>query len=183
MLPSLDAVDEEHHALVQVYRDMVSRFPPRLIHPRRSRVLAQIKLMVDRLNQLRNVKILYRATTAAHPGCSKKLRPYRDLADAVAHEHDLAQQWRALATPGLNIRTQMRWDWDMFDTLNDQWRGEIARLHQKRREMVRKGTPEAALPPKWLFVDFWEMSLQRPDAHSDCLHCESPSLFNCSFAH
>jgi hypothetical protein len=130
--------------------------------------------MVERLNRLRRVKILYRATNAAHPECANKKRPYQDFADAVAHESDVAQQFKDSTTDPHQRRVRLRWDWDMFDTLNDMWREEIRRLGEQRKVLREEGRLEVDLPPTWRFVDVWGMTLQRPDAHSDCLHCELP---------
>ncbi|KAH6916363.1 hypothetical protein BKA70DRAFT_1179842 [Coprinopsis sp. MPI-PUGE-AT-0042] len=154
MLPNRNSVDEEH------------------------RVLKQMTIMVERLNQLRRVKIMYRATNAAHPDCSNKKHPYQDFADAVEHESDMAQQFKDSTNNPRERKVRLRWDWDMFDTLNDLWREEIRRLGEEREILKKEGRLEAELPPAWRFLDVWGMTLQRPDAHSDCLHWCLPTMYN-----
>ncbi|KAH6888999.1 hypothetical protein BKA70DRAFT_1235164 [Coprinopsis sp. MPI-PUGE-AT-0042] len=159
MLPKRNSVDEEHDVLKQVYGDMIA-------------------IMVERLNQLRRVKIMYRASNAAHPDCSNKKRPYQDFADAVGHESDMAQQFKDSTKDPHERKVRLRWDWDMFDTLNDLWREKIRRLGEQREILQKEGRLEAELPPAWRFLDVWAMTLQRPDAHSDCLHWCLPTMYN-----
>jgi hypothetical protein len=85
----------------------------------------------------------------------------------------------AQATSALDRKVRRRWDWDLFDTHSHVWRKEIEREQRKREAAVKRG--EDMQRVKWLFVDLYEMSLQRPDAHGapgrDCLHCEFALFF------
>ncbi|KAH6916343.1 hypothetical protein BKA70DRAFT_1419249 [Coprinopsis sp. MPI-PUGE-AT-0042] len=123
MLPKRNSVDEEHDVLKQVYGDMIA-------------------IMVERLNQLRRVKIMYRATNAAHPDCSNKKRPYQDFADTVGHESDMAQQFKDSTKDPHERKVRLRWDWDMFDTLNDLWREKIRTLGERREILQKEGRLE-----------------------------------------
>jgi len=68
----------------------------------------------------------------------------------------------------------------MFSVHNIVWKSEIEGMERRRNMTGDMGERETEA--KWRFLDFWEMSLQRPDAHSepgrDCLHCK---LFLLSF--
>ena len=65
--------------------------------------------------------------------------------------------------------TFARWDWDQFAPHNEIFREEIA------RENARQSAPRGR-PPRWHYLDVYNIALQRPDAHwepgKDCLHCE-----------
>lgn len=135
-------------------------------------------ILIDKLNGLRQTKIIYRSTSPGHPKCSKKTSPYASYTDALQGESDFVQQvtdWVSdseVANTG--VRDRLVWDWDSFNVHNEIWRGEtIPRLIAERERLKENGVLPANLPPKWLYMDFWEMTLQRPDAHADCLHCES----------
>ncbi|KAH6889080.1 hypothetical protein BKA70DRAFT_1330411 [Coprinopsis sp. MPI-PUGE-AT-0042] len=160
MLPELGSAFAEHRVLFQVYKDM-------------------IEIVIRNLSPMRRLTILYRATNAAHPHCTQKTKPYDGYHAALQGEADFIDQITDMAANPVDRKVRLRWDWDRFDVHNDLWRQAIPRLQREREEMKRKGeVAEAELPPKWLFVDFWPMSLQRPDAHSDCLHWCLPAIYN-----
>lgn len=121
---------------------------------------------------MRRLTIMYRATNAAHPQCTQKTKAYENYRAALQGESDFIDQVTEMAADPVDRKVRLRWDWDRFDIHNDLWRQAISKLQRERKELKEKGVAEADLPPKWLFVDFWSMTLQRPDAHSDCLHCE-----------
>ncbi|KAH6889081.1 hypothetical protein BKA70DRAFT_485925 [Coprinopsis sp. MPI-PUGE-AT-0042] len=159
MLPNRETVEAEHQVLEEVYQDMM-------------------QIVIERMNRLRQVKIFYRTTSPAHPACGAKTRPYRNVALAIQAESDLVKQVADWSTNAGERKMRLRWDWDRFDVHNDLWREEVPRLQHKRRALEAGGTAKADLPPHWLFVDYWEMALQRPDAHSDCLHWCLPAMKN-----
>ncbi|EAU89966.1 hypothetical protein CC1G_05882 [Coprinopsis cinerea okayama7 len=172
MLPQNLGVAEEQRLLTEVYKDMM-------------------RILVEKLSVFRQFKIIYRSTSPAHPNCRKKKFPYPNYEaarNAEATYVENVKQWAQddgeAAGPAW---VRLRWDWDMFNVHNGLWKTEVARL-QEERKMKTKTTLEmgvdpedldgAGLGPKWLYVDFWEMALQRPDAHSDCLHWCLPAMYS-----
>ncbi|KAH6916405.1 hypothetical protein BKA70DRAFT_1255682 [Coprinopsis sp. MPI-PUGE-AT-0042] len=154
MLPELGSAFAEHRVLFQVYKDM-------------------IEIVIRNLSPMRRLTIL---PPSMH---TQKTKPYDGYHAALQGEADFIDQITDMAANPVDRKVRLRWDWDRFDVHNDLWRQAIPRLQREREEMKRKGeVAEAELPPKWLFVDFWPMSLQRPDAHSDCLHWCLPAIYN-----
>ena len=129
-------------------------------------------IVINNMNQMRRMKILYRATNPAHPLCTQKTKPYADYTAALQGEADFVDQVSEMATDPNDRKVRLRWDWDRFDVHNDLWRQAVPLLQRERKELLSKGVDLTESPPKWLFVDYWAMTLQRPDAHQDCLHCE-----------
>ncbi|KAE9409503.1 hypothetical protein BT96DRAFT_984574 [Gymnopus androsaceus JB14] len=67
-----------------------------------------------------------------------------------------------------------RWDWDEFKHHNEMWNSTIQSIMEER--------PEESKDAKWYYLDVWDLSLQRPEAHleppQDCLHWCLPTVFD-----
>lgn len=82
-----------------------------------------------------------------------------------------------LSTPDEHQKVvRTRWDWDRFQAHNDIWKDTV-------RELMKARTSGQVGGAKWYYMDIWDQSMQRPDAHTenlvdpkhdhiDCLHCE-----------
>jgi hypothetical protein len=140
-------------------------------------------ILIDKINSLQRTKIIYRSTSPGHPKCSQKTSPYTSYTSALRGESDFVQQvtdWVSDSeVTNTVVRDRLVWDWDSFNVHNELWSGEaIPRLVREREVLKESGVVLSKLPPQWLYMDFWGMTLQRPDAHADCLHCEF-LLFRC----
>ncbi|TRM60008.1 hypothetical protein BD626DRAFT_506161 [Schizophyllum amplum] len=97
--------------------------------------------------------------------------PYRDGAQAETLEAGASVRLMQTAKNNEDRKTFARWDWDQFAPHNDIFREEIA------RENARQSAPRGR-PPRWHYLDVYDIALQRPDAHwepgKDCLHWCTP---------
>ncbi|TFK23231.1 hypothetical protein FA15DRAFT_670730 [Coprinopsis marcescibilis] len=161
VLPEKVAPAEEQTALTNMYSDM-------------------IKVVLKRIEPLKRTTVMYRATSAGHPGCNEQLSPYTSYAQAFTTEAIHGKRVRKFFKSVEERKTQLRLDWDMFDVHNMIWKDHIIGQEQKRK-LDTKGAANATTGgPKWLFLDVWGMSLQRADAHyqaGDCLHWCAPSIY------
>ncbi|KAJ2927342.1 hypothetical protein H1R20_g9758, partial [Candolleomyces eurysporus] len=161
MLPETGDPVEERSILTQVYRTMV-------------------KMVIQRFSEHTRLTILYRATNPGHPSCHLYTKPFSDAAEALKDEARFLELTDAQATNPVDRKVRRRWDWDMFNTHSQVWRKEIEGLQRERKASIERG--EDVRGVKWLFVDLYEMSLQRPDAHGspgrDCLHWCLPAVYN-----
>ncbi|KAF5346505.1 hypothetical protein D9756_010106 [Leucocoprinus leucothites] len=181
-----------------------------------SRVTAALKrvinLITSRLHEIPRLSIYYRSTAPGHPACtsakyyysfgrnssiiaqpdddesSKRFTnvesfytyPYPDIASAQEAMNNITISV-LVSTPDKHQKVvQSRWDWDRLEANNEEWKQAIASLRQ---------SPEAGTSSdkaKWYYMDVWNMSLQRPDAHTqtvdvnhgtyDCLHWCVPGV-------
>ena len=152
-----------------------------------------MQLHIDRLGPLNRLTIFFRSTAPGHPSCEQRLAPYADGADAREKEKNIPERMMAVTDDEAMKSTRRRWDWDQFAVHNEFWREEIKKLMEGRtKELPRRDgevaqaeegplETRAAIPAgdsgaKWYYLDIYELSLQRPDAHDspglDCLHCE-----------
>ncbi|KAF8994564.1 hypothetical protein BDQ17DRAFT_1251603 [Cyathus striatus] len=136
-----------------------------------------INRVTSSLAPMSQLSIFYRASAAAHPACAPKTKPYDNTTHAIEMEGDMIEAIGLSTTDEFRNIVQ-RWDWDRFDTHNRLWESKVDEL-AKRREYDGKGA-------KWFFMDVWNMTLQRPDAHTqnldtkmgtfDCLHWCVPGV-------
>lgn len=136
-------------------------------------------MVIQRFSQYNRLTIFYRATNPGHPSCHLYTKPFSSASEALKDEARFLELTDAQATSAIDRKVRRRWDWDLFDTHSHVWRKEIEGLQRAKKAFLERGGEGGG--PNWLFVDFYEMSLQRPDAHAspgrDCLHCALfPSL-------
>ncbi|TFK44109.1 hypothetical protein BDQ12DRAFT_594552 [Crucibulum laeve] len=148
MLPQNGTKEETQARLSEVYRQMVD-------------------VITSRLSAIEDLSVYYRSTSPAHPDCNLFKNPYHDSGEARISQRDLFEQGRSLPhRPEFGD-----WDWDLFGSYNLMWRQAIEELNLKRYSQHLKGA-------EWFYMDIWNMTLQRPDAHTqqpgglgpDCLH-------------
>ena len=130
---------------------------------------------MSRLSPIPQLSIYYRATSPGHPMCQRHSKPYENETLAWTAEQNVVE--RLLNTPGVNTADDRngisRWDWDLFSVHNENWKSTIQHM-MANGQLGGKGA-------KAFYLDVWNQTLQRPDAHSmttlpvgvDCLHCES----------
>ncbi|KAG2011264.1 hypothetical protein CC2G_011405 [Coprinopsis cinerea AmutBmut pab1-1] len=157
MLPSRESDAAEQERVTASYREMM-------------------RLLVDRLSPIPRLSVYYRSTTPGHPNCGSKPVPYSNYSAAVVGEDNLVAQLLKPLKTDQDRKSKKRWDWDLFNVHNQLWRDEIKRLQALQVEGDESDESKA----RWFFLDFWEMTLQRPDAHSapgiDCLHWCLPAV-------
>lgn len=171
---------------------------------------SKIEHVISKLNGIPKLQIYYRSTSPGHPACSSAkfyksfgmdsaiiaqpdddesskrfvdvptfhTSPYSDV-DAAHDAMSNITRAVQVATPDQHMKlVQSRWDWDRFEANNVEWKKAINALnHTDENSSAR---------PKWYYMDVWNMTLQRPDAHTqtldshhgsyDCLHCERSFL-------
>ncbi|KAF8994569.1 hypothetical protein BDQ17DRAFT_1366686, partial [Cyathus striatus] len=159
MLPNDGTVEDQQSRVKSAYADMINR-------------------MTRRLDAIPRIKVFYRATASAHPSCPSKANPYSNVTHATDMEGDVLEAMGLYAAND-NLRNVLwRWDWNRFDVHNRLWEAKVREL-AKQRELEGKG-------PKWFFMDVWNMTIQRPDAHTqnrdkthqsfDCVHWCVPGV-------
>ncbi|KAF5332286.1 hypothetical protein D9611_008082 [Ephemerocybe angulata] len=155
MLPRLETLEQERAALTNVYKTMV-------------------KMVMKKFSQYTRLTIFYRSTNPGHPSCQLHTKPFADLSEARLEEARFFELSDLSATSERDIVTRRRWDWDYFNVHSQIWREEISRLERLSRMVKQPNKSRFVRGVKWLFMDVYDMSLQRPDAHSspgkDCLH-------------
>ncbi|KAI5885930.1 uncharacterized protein SCHCODRAFT_02717277, partial [Schizophyllum commune H4-8] len=160
---------------------------------------AMMQLHIDRLGPLNRLTIFFRSTAPGHPSCERRLAPYADGADAREKEKNIPERMMAVTDDEAMKSTRRRWDWDQFAVHNEFWREEIKKLMEGRTKQLPRRDEEAveaedgaletraAIPSrdsgaKWYYLDIYELSLQRPDAHDspgvDCLHWCMPAVLD-----
>ncbi|KAF5357608.1 hypothetical protein D9758_007430 [Tetrapyrgos nigripes] len=125
-----------------------------------------IKLTLANLSPLSHSTVFIRSITPGHPSCGQYPSPFFSIEEA--------NEWNS--TPGNNEPLLKEYDWDAFGPRNEMWRNEIERYEQERNRDDKDGVWNGK-GAKWVYLDFWEMDLQRIDAHFghwDCLHYTIP---------
>lgn len=132
-------------------------------------------MVIQKLSQFSRLTVFYRATNPGHPMCHLHNKPLANATVAYELESRFLELSDASANSENDQIVRRRWDWDLFNVNNHVWEKEIQLLQNERRALQQRN-PDLVSGVKWLFVDVYEMALQRPDAHnspgSDCLHCE-----------
>ncbi|TFL06240.1 hypothetical protein BDV98DRAFT_588529 [Pterulicium gracile] len=143
---------------------------------------AMVDKVTARLNPIPQLSVVYRSTSPGHPGCRNRRTPYFDLRSALYHEANVRQRLLDDAENDKIRDGRKVWDWDLFPDHNDAWRSKIRSLSRRRGSRGASATKKATKGgANWLYMDIWDMSLQRPDAHnepSDCLHWCMPVVLN-----
>ncbi|KAF5347678.1 hypothetical protein D9758_014841 [Tetrapyrgos nigripes] len=125
-----------------------------------------IKTMIASMASLSQTTVFFRSTSPGHSSCMQHYRPFssieaaKDFTEKPENNKETTEQW---------------WDWDMFASRNEMWRAEIKKYEEERNANNWNGKGS-----KWVYLDFWQMDLQRADAHSgywDCLHYIVPFEF------
>jgi hypothetical protein len=134
----------------------------------------QVSRVMSRLSRIGHLSIYYRSTAASHPVCENTPTPYPNASFAVTAEQDIPGRLTSMAGVLTDSdRTGiLRWDWDLFPVHNDIWRRAIRLMMRANVQRVGKGQ-------RAFYLDVWNQTLQRPDAHTmtpnpigvDCLHC------------
>ncbi|KAF8878756.1 hypothetical protein BD779DRAFT_1676738 [Infundibulicybe gibba] len=169
MLPDRTTDAEEQARVKEAYRGM-------------------IKLVTAHLAPIPQLSVVYRSTSPAHPLCGV-VDPYPNARAARHSERAPVARLQAQVDTDDLKRQRRRWDWDLFVPHNELWRGAVGRLSRAREDEVRARTGAAttmtgvrAPGARWFYLDIWDLSLQRVDAHSepgvDCLHWCMPSVLN-----
>ena len=151
---------------------MVSQRPLRYLIHTLSAQTYQMDMHFRRLQAAPRTSLFFRTTAAAHAACHENYKPYSNAQEAEAADATLHTRLMASAPNAARQLTWSRWDWDQFKVHNGMWKVAIEKA-QKERLASDAG-------PRWYYLDIYELSLQRPDAHDspglDCLHCK------CSFS-
>lgn len=146
-----------------------------------------VRTVGNQLQDIPQLAVFYRATTPGHPNCGARSAPFVDFKAADAYERNVI--WHL--TKGLSYKAKQErllWDWDLFAVHNDVWRRATARLDGER-EVWMKQVEEGRIHPgpkkgkaSWRYLEVWNQTLQRPDAHysppEDCVNWCSPAIFN-----
>lgn len=112
--------------------------------------------------------------------------PYPNISFALSSELNLVERLQDTVSSDGAKNERARWDWDLFNVHNEIWRRRIEGINnhlvrerdgqQNRASIEEHGKGSGTGGAKWYYLNIWDMSLQRPDAHSepgkDCLHCE-----------
>ncbi|KAI5831451.1 hypothetical protein K523DRAFT_237519 [Schizophyllum commune Tattone D] len=145
-------LEEEHRILTEAYRKMA-------------------RIHIERLRSVPRAKIFFRSTSPGHPSCQRLTRPYPNIVQAETAEADPSKRLMVTGKNKEERFTFARWDWDQFAPHNEIFHEEIA------RENARQSAPRGR-PPRWHYLDVYNIALQRPDAHwepgKDCLHWCTP---------
>ncbi|TRM64463.1 hypothetical protein BD626DRAFT_491897 [Schizophyllum amplum] len=156
---------------------------------------AMMRIHIDALGALPRLSVLYRSTAPGHPACERRLAPYADGPDAREKEADLPAHIMAETDDPDMKSVRRRWDWDQFSVHNEFWRAEIGRLMEERGKVAARAhegmgngvhgqadVAARAAGAKWYYLDIYDLSLQRPDAHdnpgTDCLHWCMPAVLD-----
>ena len=143
---------------------------------------AMVDKVTARLNPIPQLTAIYRSTSPGHPGCRNRREPYFDLRSALYHETNVRQRLLDDAENDKIREGRKVWDWDLFPDHNDAWRSKIRNSSRRRGSRTASATTKATKGgATWLYLDIWDMSLQRPDAHNeptDCLHWCMPVVLN-----
>lgn len=149
MLPSRDSVAQEQARVKEAYRQMVTRIS-------------------DRLSPISQLSLYYRSTSPGHPSCERSSEPYPSASIARLREQQVAQRLMNEVDSPNEKGDRSKWDWDLFPAHNGIWRRAVAKMMNNRDS-------ENGVGAKSFYLDVWDLSLQRPDAHNepggDCLHC------------
>jgi hypothetical protein len=166
-------------------RNDINMLPRNKLPEEQARLRGCYTGMVDkvasRLDAISQLTVVYRATSPGHPGCRNRREPYYDIHSARLHESNVRQRLLDDAETEKSRDGRLVWDWDLFPDHNDAWRRKIRYLNRMRQKQAfaRQGTTKAGAI--WIYLDIWDMSLQRPDAHNeptDCLHWCMPVVLN-----
>ncbi|KAF5332207.1 hypothetical protein D9611_008173 [Ephemerocybe angulata] len=162
MLPEVGSLEKEREALTNVYTAMV-------------------KIMIRKMSQYPRLTVFYRATNAGHPSCHRYNKPSKDAAEAHREAARYLELSDASASNEVDRKVRRRWDWDYLNVLSQVWKTEIEHQEWLRRTMKLRNQ-SGGVGMRWLYVDVYEMSLQRPDAHAvpgkDCLHWCLPAVYS-----
>ncbi|KAK7458744.1 hypothetical protein VKT23_009744 [Stygiomarasmius scandens] len=146
-----------------------------------------VKTIIPALAPLKQTTVFFRSISPGHPMCMQLTKPFR-LANEEKDGRVTVEEWfsrKENQNPDV-----VEWDWDSFDTRNLVWKEEIAKYEEDRVSdlwIEGDGDNKKGRGAKWVYLDFWEMDLQRGDAHTltgvgkgrwDCLHYAMPYVHN-----
>ncbi|KAF6758225.1 hypothetical protein DFP72DRAFT_189008 [Ephemerocybe angulata] len=146
-----------------------------------------VRIVGKALQDIPQLSVYYRATTPGHPNCAARSSPYLNSKTAEAYERDVVGRLTK-AVSSSDREVKLKWDWDLFAVHNDVWRRATSRFDSER-ETWEKDVKNGMLHPgpkkgkaKWRYLEVWNQTLQRPDAHysppTDCLNWCSPAIFD-----
>ncbi|THU84150.1 hypothetical protein K435DRAFT_783925 [Dendrothele bispora CBS 962.96] len=167
--------------------------PMKIIRARIEHAYAEmVHTIIPALAPLRQTTVFFRSIAPGHSRCTQLTKPFLPARGARGLHSSWQFDGRVTLEDWFSQKENQEpdvaeWDWDSFGIRNLVWRDEIARYEEDRAgELWREGEGETR-GAKWIYLDFWNMDLQRGDAHtltvsqrgrSDCLHYAMPYVHN-----
>ncbi|THU86071.1 hypothetical protein K435DRAFT_843009 [Dendrothele bispora CBS 962.96] len=158
-----------------------------------------VKLIVPSLSPLPRTTIFFRTISPGHPSCTQLRRPFTSMRGEVRGKEGEGEEGGGVEEYFRKEENRnpdvVEWDWDGFVGRNGVWEREIEGYERERGSELWGETKQGeevdegrgGRGAKWVYLDFWEMDLQRGDAHTltgvgkgrwDCLHYAMPYLHN-----
>ncbi|THU88209.1 hypothetical protein K435DRAFT_969573, partial [Dendrothele bispora CBS 962.96] len=167
--------------------------PTKIIRARIEHAYAEmVRTIIPTLAPLRQTTVLFRSIAPGHSRCTQLTKPFLPAQSARGLHSGWHFDGRVTLEDWFSQKENqepdvVEWDWDSFGARNLVWRDEIARYEEDRAgELWWEGEGETR-GAKWIYLDFWNMDLQRGDAHTltvsqrgrpDCLHYAMPYVHN-----